>query len=53
MLQIRTLDRTFKKYVIHKGGLGVNGPVVLDFNIPALGTFPTTLLGRLFRLRPR
>jgi len=30
---------------IHKGGIGVNGPVVLDFNIPALGTFPTTANG--------
>jgi hypothetical protein len=25
---------------IHKGALGVNGPVVLDFNLPSAGPFP-------------
>ena len=30
---------------IHKGALGVNGPIVVDFDIPSLGTFPTTAGG--------
>ena len=32
---------------IHRGLVGVNGPIVLDFDIPSLGTFPTTAGGDL------